>query len=206
MKKDNRGFSLIELVAVIAIMLILIGTMAANVARISGYRAKECRTKVVSSLENGRLQTLSKSRGGTTTADAQTYLSFIKNTADGCNYYFLVVDSNVKDVKKISKSRVTLKVAYSEDAVSSGASAIVERDAGIKNISTNSSPTVLADMAANGTRVAYDRQSGAFLKNSSDAYIYRFFAESGNYSYGITLHPKTGKVEVGERTRISRTS
>ena len=77
MKDDNRGFSLVELIVVVAILAILLGVMAANIGRISGYRAKECRTKVVSSLENGRLVTLSKSRGGSYIGNTKTYLVFV---------------------------------------------------------------------------------------------------------------------------------
>ena len=56
--------------------------------------------------------------------------------------------------------------------------------------------------------MAYNRQNGAFLANDAGRteYVYQMYAELGGYNYGINIHPKTGKVEVGGRTRVPTTS
>lgn len=200
MKDNNKGFSLVELIVVVAIMVILIGVLAANIVRISGFRAKECRTKVISSLENGRLMTLSKSRGGSSLASTNTYLVFVRNNSNGCNYCLTVIEDEITDVKKISKGKVTLQVAYDKSAT--GGTPIGSFD-GPSNLSIDSASDVLDDAKTSGTKVGFSRQNGAFLPedNAGTTYIYQMFASLGPYNYVITLHPKTGKVEVGGRTR-----
>lgn len=204
MRRDNRGFSLIELIVVIAIIAILSTVMAVNIGRISGYRAKECRSKVMSSLENGQTMALTKSKGGSTTSNATTYLVFVKNTTDNCNYCITVTAGEVTDVKKVSKGNVTLSVSYTQDATSGTPVGTVA--AGVRSLSTSTSSDVLNACIAAGTRVAFNRQSGGLLPTDSDDYLYHMFASAGRYQYEITIHPKTGKVESGERTRISRSS
>lgn len=202
MKNDNKGFSLVELIVIVAIMAILLGVLAANISRISGYRAKECRTKVISSLENGRLMTLSKSRGGSSLVSTKTYLVFVRNNTNGCNYCLTVIEDEITDVKKISKGKVTLQ--YSTDKSATGGTPIGAFN-GPNSLSIESDPDVLDDAKAAGTKVGFSRQNGAFLPNDAagTTYIYQMFASLGPYNYGITLHPKTGKVEVGGRTRAT---
>lgn len=202
MKEDNRGFSLVELIIVIAIMAILLGVLAANIGRISGYRAKECRKKVMSSLDNGRLIALSKSRGGTSLANANTYLCFVRNNTNGCNYCLTVVESEITDVKKVSKGKVTLKFSYTKDAADGTP---VGAFNGPSNLSINSADADLQTALASGTKIAFNRQNGAFLPvdQAGTTYYYQMFATLGNYNYGITLHPKTGKIETGGRTKVT---
>ncbi len=200
MKDDNRGFSLVELIVVVAIIAILLGVMAANIGRISGYRAKECRTKVISSLENGRLMTLSKSRGGSNMTDTRTYLVFVRNNGNGCNYCITVVENQITDVKKVSKGNVTLKYSTTKDATDGTPIGAFD---GPKNLGINSPDTVLQDAVSAGFKVGFSRQNGAFLPYDSagNTNVYQMFATLGAYNYGITIHPRTGEVEVGNRTR-----
>lgn len=201
MREDNKGFSLVELIVVVAIMAILATIMAVNIGRLSGYRAKECRGKVISSLENGRTMALSKSRGGTNTSNTNTYLVFVKNTTDNCNYCITMTDSVITDVKKISKGNVTLSVSYTQDATSG--TPVGSFAAGVKNLSINSDSDVLQNGVSAGTIVAFNRQNGALLPTDGGDNLYHMFASAGAYQYEITIHPKTGKVETGARTRIS---
>lgn len=212
MKKDNRGFSLIELIIIIAIMAILIGVMAANVGRISGYRAKECRTKVISSLENGRMMTLSKARGNNSyvsATDTDTYLVFFYYRKNNSNYCLTVVNNAVTDVKKISKGRVTLKYSITKSETDDGAAVPEFGDSDDpKELSIATDASFLEQARDAGFKMAYNRQNGAFLPldAAKTQYIYQMYAQLGNYNYGINIHPKTGKVEVGGRTKVPTTT
>lgn len=202
MKEDNRGFSLVELIIIIAIMAILIAAMAVNIGRVSGYRAKECRTKVVSSLENGRLLTLSKSRGGSNITNTNTYLVFVKNEANGCNYCITIVENGVREVKKISRGNVTLKYSFTKDATDGTPIGTFNNPNGL---AIDSSEAEIQEAVAAGFKVGFSRQNGSFLPYdpSGNTNLFQMFASLGNYNYGITIHPKTGEVQVGERTRAT---
>lgn len=203
MKKDNRGFSLIEFIIVVCIMAILLGVMAASISRIAGFRAKECRNKVISSLENGRLMTLSKSKGGTYVFDSETYLVFVRNNTDACNYCITVIDGQIYDVKKVSKGGVVLKYSTVKDATDG--TEVGSITPAKKGLSIYSDAAILQDALDHGTRVAFNRQNGSFFSydTAGNVYPYHFFASLGRYNYGISLHPSTGKVEMGERTIVS---
>ena len=60
--KNNKGFSTLELIIVVAIMMIALGVGAVQVDNVFGYSAKEARSKINTSLESLKVSTLSKSR------------------------------------------------------------------------------------------------------------------------------------------------
>ena len=73
--KDNRGFSLVELIVVVAIMALLIGFGATRMDVVFGYSAKEARSKINSSLESLQVSCISKSKGNAQTMLAGTSLN-----------------------------------------------------------------------------------------------------------------------------------
>jgi len=50
MKKNNKGFSLIELIVVIAIMSIMVGFLVVSLSTVFGTKARECAEKSVPKL------------------------------------------------------------------------------------------------------------------------------------------------------------
>lgn len=204
MKRDNKGFSLIELIIIIAILAILVGTVGANLGLIKKYNAKECRQMIYSSLESGRLISLSKSGGGTTTEDTQTFLSFFYNPSDGCNYYAVVVEGEVTDIKKISKNGVKIYFGASNEAASAssitGFTCLTTYSLGTmpKNMTINKITEDLTnEIIDNGYRIAYNRATGGFLKDGSGNINLSIYAVAGKYYYPVYLYPGTGKIKVG---------
>lgn len=203
MRKDNKGFSLIELIVVIAILAIILGALGANLGLIKKYNAKECRQMIYSSLESGRLISLSKSAGGAYSDTTNTFLSFFHNPNDDCNYYAMVVEGEVTDIKKISKAKVTIYMGPTNTAVSKST---VLGYTPLDNYSISSMPktmsinkltTDLSDaIINNGYRVAYNRSTGGFLKDSSGNVNKSMYAVSGQYCYAVYLYPGTGKVKT----------
>ena len=59
-KQDNRGMSLVEIIIVVAIMSIFIGTVGYGLSMISGKPAEECGQKLLSALQHTRTITMGK--------------------------------------------------------------------------------------------------------------------------------------------------
>lgn len=59
-KSNNGGFSLVELIIVIAIMAILVGVMAISASSLTGRKVKKCADEIVSTIERTRVLTLGK--------------------------------------------------------------------------------------------------------------------------------------------------
>ena len=62
MKKKNAGFTIVELIVVVAMLSIFIGIFVVNVGRITGYNAKECYKKISSAITENKIETLSKAK------------------------------------------------------------------------------------------------------------------------------------------------
>lgn len=60
MRKDNKGFSLVELIIVIAIMAAITGVMGYGLSLSSGKAADECAQKLTSSIQRTRTSTMGK--------------------------------------------------------------------------------------------------------------------------------------------------
>ncbi len=201
---DNRGFSLVELIVVVAIMAILLGTMAVSITQISRFRAKECRNKMAATLNAIQTTSLSKSTGGTTVSEAithGTYATFFYWDNDKSIYMISTVQGEVKDVQKVGRSNVILQFDYS-----SGSTATLSDVSGNptvggisyhRSLSKNTTPAdieKIRDAAKmQGVNIAFDRETGAFLQDTNGL-LTGIHAIKGDYQYDIVVHPKTGKV------------
>lgn len=62
MQHDNRGFSLVELIIVVAMSAALLGVMGYGMSLSDGKPAQECARKLASALQHGRTETMGKYR------------------------------------------------------------------------------------------------------------------------------------------------
>lgn len=60
MRKDNRGFSLVELIVVMGIMAVLGGVMFMGVSMISGKPADKCAEKIKTVIQSSRVTTMGR--------------------------------------------------------------------------------------------------------------------------------------------------
>lgn len=102
-KKKNGGFSIVELIVVIAIMGVLTGLVSVSAAALSGRQAKQCRDELISSLDSVRTATLGK----------RTVTAKIDQTASG---YTLTVYTDGAKTKEMAVCGKKVSLFYSMTA------------------------------------------------------------------------------------------
>ena len=180
--KNNRGFTLIELMVVVAIVSILVGAMTYSINSVSSTRAKKFASDLNAMISQCRVDTMSG-------APSPTYLKISqKDNSTGDVYAALYEDGTVKAEQKLGGSGISCSFITDSIAAQS------------YSISGNNSTALY---------LAFDRATGAFSKltdvKSSDSalnvasgnYCTSITIASGGGSYTITLVPKTGYHSVG---------
>mgnify|MGYP002522066688 CR=1 FL=1 len=176
MKKNNAGFSLIELVVVIAVIVVLGGIGLTWISNMSGYRARECAGKVASTLSGAKVKSLSKQQN---TGDAFWEL---KLESDG-KYYVTTYFPNYSGGSISSYDEETSKVG---------------RSSNIKITYTDNSGVHDVD-GSNPLYLCYDRSIGALYVGKTGSVnktsnISKITVSKGSISYNIEIVAKTGKV------------
>ena len=181
--KNNKGFSLMELIVVIAILGVVIGYIGVRANVIFGYSAKEARTKIYSSLENLRVSALSKSRSSADTIKSGGGLNpeldiYIEIYQEGNGIYY---------------------VSYHEDGLDD-----VVNKLGPKSIliqyELKDGTTHLVGNKGDGLFLAYNRSTGGFIPQGTGATntVNKIITSSADKTYVLDLMPSTGKVLYGE--------
>lgn len=62
MRKNNTGFSLVEVIIAIAMLTILTGVGAYGIGQVTGFRAREAADKITSSITENKIETLGKAK------------------------------------------------------------------------------------------------------------------------------------------------
>jgi len=165
----NAGYTLVELVVVIAVMVVLAGTIAVGTYNATGRSAMKTAETIVSELKKAKIQTMGKRSAVTT----------IKRNADGT--YQMVTTAVMNDAGTsdtieditISDKKVTLKYSYVETP----------------------SDSDIAEIPASGVTFEFDRASGE-LRDSGGNCVYHIYAIQNNRTYHIRLYKETGRVEL----------
>ena len=100
--KDNRGFSLLELIIVIAILAIIVGFGLAGLGYIFGTNARACANEIYSAIGKNRITTMGKD---------ETSLRIYRDGAAGVYFKQEWVDGiAAEDPDQVGKS--TVEIAY----------------------------------------------------------------------------------------------
>lgn len=167
MEKDNKGYSLVELIIVIAILVTLISGTIFSIGLVFNASAKACANDIKGALAKNKVTAMGRS---------EAMVEIYKDSADQCIYsvqWTKVNGSWVKeDPQKIGNARVY--VAYTPEG---------------------GSETELA--AGDSIKICIDRSSGSFRANSDGAAVYsEILVQSGHRQYKITMTQLTGKVSL----------
>lgn len=172
--KQNRGYSLIEVVVVIAIMMVLAGVIGLQINMIWGFYSKECAKNLESQLNKVQITNMSRK------------LTAMKISQRDDGYYVSVIENldnpaeKVLEEKKIG--RKSLEVTYSTDVkdtteytLAGGTEIVIQfdRSTGALKVSNSGDPN-----RVNGCHRIWIRQKG-----------------SSKY-YTVTIYKETGKIDV----------
>lgn len=170
MKKNNKGYSLVELIIVIAIMALLTGTAFFSINMIFGASAKTCANDIKEALAENKVTAMGKS-------DAR--VEIYRDASDNCVYVRQWVkkgdDWESKEPERLGNSRVY--VAY------------VPKEGAETELTAGSS-----------LWLCYDRGNGSFRKADADGPVEscilcrEIYVKGGSRFYKLTLTELTGKV------------
>ena len=95
-KKNNGGFSLVELIVVIAISVVLIGAATISIRSVMGVEVKQCARNIESIINKTRVTSMGK----------DSAVLKIYKASDGAYYYKMTINGTESDPSKIGKSRI----------------------------------------------------------------------------------------------------
>ena len=174
--KNNRGFTLIELMVVVAIVSILVGAMTYSINSVSSTRAKKFASDLNAMISQCRVDTMSG-------APSPTYLEISQD--ENGDYYGTLYEGGAEKAKqKLGGSGISCKFSTAVD----GSSLVDVKNAQSISLGFDRSTGAFVKLSD----VCEGKNSGI-----TGDYCTFIFIASGGGSYVITLVPNTGYHSVG---------
>ncbi|MBD5464320.1 MAG: type II secretion system protein [Lachnospiraceae bacterium] len=183
--KDDRGFTLVELIVVMAIMGVVITFGVIKSEVLFSYNAQECYKKVMSTLKTEKVQVLAHSTmigsmdvaksDGSVSDDVKNYGVYIEFYVDGNSIYTKTY------VKGTAKEEKGSKVAGKGVTI-------------LYKLTGESTLQTLTESEGRGLMFSYNRATGAFFPYKDGKYVEEIHVLGGSREYKMRLMKKTGKV------------
>lgn len=168
-KTNSYGFSLIELIVILAIMAVLSGAVGIGVSQLSGTKAKECANKLESTLNTIRSQTLGKqSVTAVLYVEDKTYMVKVTSTVDTVT---------TEQEYRIGSTKATLEYGQSESS----------------KTSVDSTGMSLEFDRASGALKSF---GGIDLTADSAPSVMNFYVSQNGKTYVIHIYKETGTVSM----------
>lgn len=175
MRKNNKGYSLVELIVVIVIMALLVGTAFLSISIIFGASAKACSNDIKEALAECKVTAMGKSE-----AKVEIY----KDAADNSIYVIQWI--------KQGDDWVAKKTDEAGNAI--------PEEVGNSRVYVGYKPKDGAETeltAGSSLQICYDRGNGAFSDKSDGCILCEeIYVRGGSRSYVLTLTELTGKVAL----------
>lgn len=181
-KSNNSGFSLVELIIVIAIMAVMVGVMAMSVSSLTGRRVRKCADEIVTTLERARVLTLGKEQN-----KVECVISYDDTARE---YRIRILQGGTEVTNRVlGKDPIDIKVYFEGDSKGYSLTELKGSDSLVPYVSDSK-----------GLHLLFNRASGAFEKNTSMAnsvlkeYCQKIVVSNGTKTVEITTVGKTGKI------------
>ena len=180
---SNRGYSLVELIVVIAIMAILVGVFSISVGSLSGRKVNKCADEIVATLERTRVLTLGKEQNQ---VEFRLYYDTTEKQYRAQIYQGGVVVSD----RVVGKDPIEISVTFEGDST-----AYDLRTGVIKG----TAPYVVSGFGEEGLFLVFNRSSGAFEQGTNTVgetkdYCSKIVVSSGSRTIEIMPVGRTGKI------------
>lgn len=174
-EKNNSGFSLVELIIVIAIIAALIGTVILSVSMVFSANAKACSNDLQRAVADCKVTTMGK---------AQAWLIVYRGEND-CIYSQL----HIMEQKEGGEAGELQEVKEDPQKIGGKRVSVTYTDA------SGTPELELPTGADAGIRIEFDRSSGSFKEAPQQMQI-----QGGNRDYKLDFIRLTGKIAVNQPT------
>ncbi len=183
--RNNRdgGYSLVELVVVIAIMAIVVGIFTVSVGSLSGRKVNKCADEIVATLERARVLTLGKKQN-------QVEFRLYYDTAQKEYRAQIYQGGTLVTDRAIGTDPIEIQVTFEGDTTS------YDLKAGVIK---GTAPYVVSGVGEEGLFLVFNRSSGAFEQGTNTVgetknYCSKITVSSGSRTIEITPVGRTGKI------------
>lgn len=187
-KSKNQGYSLVEMVVVIAIMAIVVTTAGLSISLVSGRKVKKCADEIVSTIERTRVLSLGKDQG-----QVEFILSQDETTKEYRVRIYQGASADPVVNRVVGKEPIKIKVFFSNGTA-------METDGVELSSIQGNTPHATHASSEKGLRLVFNRASGAFEKGTnavgSDVKTYcdKIVVEGSGRTIEITTVGPTGKI------------
>lgn len=193
-RQNNKGFSLVELIIVIAIMSVMVGMLSFSVSMIFGTQGKECAQKVAARMDATKTGSMSR-------YNEVMELKILNNgeradiTSDG-----IYADNYIATIKKKDKSFEEYPIGDPETRKMGTDSVVVTAylsDGAVYVLKKGADPSATDECEK--IVIRYDRSSGSFSEADvgsgpiSNTYYEKITFQKGMRTYAIKFESETGK-------------
>lgn len=171
MEKDNRGFSLVELIIVIAIIAVVITMAALSIGLVFSANARTCANDIMGAISECKIATMSGGRGNVRLLlyrDASGNIFSELQTKESAGWV-----TGTDGAEKIGARRCMV-------GTTNGGDDLPQRD--------------------NAWEIYFDRSSGSYLENLESGItatnVWEIYVRGGSKNYHIHLEKLTGKATL----------